>query len=42
MAEKGTAEESSADDQRLCWTMRCAERGRDYKLIGHGVAGKYC
>jgi hypothetical protein len=42
MAETGTAEASSADYQRLCWTMRCAERGRDYELIGHGIVGKYC
>ena len=41
MAEKGTAEASSADHQRLCWAMRCAERGRNYQLIGHGVAREY-
>lgn len=41
MEEAGTAEASPANDQWLCWAVRCAERSRDYKLIRYGVAGEY-
>lgn len=39
--ETGTVEAGPADHQWLCWAMRCAERGRDYELIGHGMVGEY-
>ena len=39
MAEAGTVEASPVDDQRLCWAMRRAERGRDYEFIGYEWLG---
>jgi len=33
---------SSVDNQRLCGSMRRAERSRDYNIIGYGMARKYC
>ena len=41
MAETGTVEASPADHQWLCRAVRCAERGGNYDLIGHRVAGEY-
>jgi len=41
MAETGTVEASSADDQWLRRAVRCAERGGNYDLSGHRVAGEY-
>jgi hypothetical protein len=34
MASAGTSETSSIDHQRLCWAMRCAERGGDNQFMG--------
>lgn len=39
VAEEGVAEAHSVDNQRLRWTVRCAECGGGHKLLRHEWLG---